>query len=169
MPCDGKKHGSFPFFSFFSFSLLAFAGRSCLFFFCIDFLISTRSSIHLMCENAWGQRYGNMAVPSKSLAYPDQFLDISAQLVEIFGPRAMHGHGQRGMSPRNNHGCRHARLAVSFEKKTDSTGRGLRLWARGPVPGCLHAVSFVDFLKCFVMMLDSVIIYYILIKLKIQY
>lgn len=56
---------------------------------------------------------------------------ISAQLVEISGQGAMHVHGQRGMSPRNNHGCRHARLAVSFEKKTDSTGRGLRLRARG--------------------------------------
>lgn len=53
------------------FSLLAFAVWLCHFFFCIDLLISTRSSIHSMRGNALGQRYENMAVPSKSLAYPD--------------------------------------------------------------------------------------------------
>ena len=55
--------------------LSAFAVRLCLYFFCIDLLISTRSSIHLMHENALDQRCENMAVPSKSLAYPDLFLD----------------------------------------------------------------------------------------------
>lgn len=74
-----------------------------------------------MTRSHWGRAVRSGKGPS--------LMPISAQLVEFFlGQTAVHiqgqGQGRRGMSPRNNDGCRHARLATRGELREENRFNG---------------------------------------------